>query len=129
MNTDLKRFIVKIIGVSLAIALIGWLVFSLFLPKYYIPILPFMLTFFLSVNLLVHLFQVRQAKKDLAKFTRSNMLVTFFKLVLYSVFAFVYIANDTENALVFVICLMILYIIFTFIEVTELTRITKSKKG
>ncbi|MBT3383725.1 MAG: hypothetical protein HN778_03705 [Prolixibacteraceae bacterium] len=124
----MKRFIVKIIGVSLAITLIGWLVFSLFIPEYYIPILPFLLAFFLLVNIVIHLFQLRQAKKDLAKFTRSNMLLTFFKLVLYSVFAFVYIANDTENALVFVICLMLLYIIFTFIEVTELSRITRGTK-
>mgnify|MGYP004008905571 FL=1 len=124
----MKRFIVKIIGVSLAITLIGWLVFSLFIPEYYIPILPFLLAFFLLVNIVIHLFQLRQAKKDLAKFTRSNMLLTFFKLVLYSVFAFVYIANDTENALVFVICLMLLYIIFTFFEVTELSRITRGTK-
>ena len=128
MNANLKRFIVKILGASLVILIIGWLVFALFLTEYYIPILPFLLVFFIIVNLLVHIFQVRQAKKNLAKFTRSNMLVTFSKLVLYSVFAFIYIAKDTENALVFVICLMILYITFTFIEVSELTRITKSKK-
>ena len=128
MNTNLKRFIVKILGASLVILIIGWLVFALFLTEYYIPVLPFLLAFFIIVNLFVHIFQVRQAKKNLAKFTRNNMLVTFSKLVLYSVFAFIYIAKNPENALVFVICLMFLYIIFTFIEVTELTRITKKTK-
>lgn len=106
-------------------AVIGWLVFSLFLPEYYLPILPFTLLFFLIVTILVHAWQLKVAKKNLAKFARTNMLVTFFKLVIYSVFAVVYIANDRENALVFVICLMIIYVIFSFLEVSELSRLSK----
>ena len=67
------------------------------------------------------------AQKDLAKFTRSNMLLTFLKLIIYSVFAVVYIAVDRNHALVFVICLMILYVVFTFLEVSDLTRISKNQ--
>jgi len=124
---DFKRFIIKILGASTAIALTGWLVFSLFIPEYYLPILPFLLGFFLIVTILVHAYQLKLAKKDIAKFARNNMLLTFFKLVLYSVFAFVYIAKDSDNALVFVICLMVLYLSFTVLEVSELTRIAKRK--
>lgn len=127
MNTNLKRFIVKTTGISVLIALIGWLVFSLFLPRYYLPILPYTLLFFLVVTVLVHAFQLKLLKKDLAKFTRNNMLITFFKLIIYSIFAIVYIAVDSENALVFVICLMLLYLIYSFIEVVELTRISNKK--
>ncbi|MCD6354626.1 MAG: hypothetical protein J7L95_03665, partial [Prolixibacteraceae bacterium] len=76
----------------------------------------------------VHAFQLNLAKKDMAKFTRNNMLVTFFKLVVYSVFAVTYIAFDPGNALVFVICLMLLYIVFTVVEIIELTRISRKKK-
>ncbi len=121
----MKRFFAKILGTSVVMAVIGWLVFSLFLPEYYLPILPFTLLFFLIVTILVHAWQLKVAKKNLAKFARTNMLVTFFKLVIYSVFAVVYIANDRENALVFVICLMIIYVIFSFLEVSELSRLSK----
>ncbi len=124
----MKSFIVKLTGITLAIALIGWLVFSLALPEYYIPILPFLLVFFYLATIGVHAYQLNLAKKDMGKFTRSNMLVTFFKLILYSVVAVVYIAFDKENAIPFVVCLMLLYLIFTFVEVSEITRISKSSK-
>lgn len=127
MNADLKRFIAKTVVLSAVIALIGWLVFSLFIPQYYLPIFPYALVFFLIIAIAVHAYQLRLARTNMAKFTRSNMLVTFFKLVVYSVFAVVYIANDSENALAFVIALFFLYLVFSFVEVSEITRIAKRK--
>ena len=127
MNTNLKRFIAKTTGITALIALVGWLVFSLFLPQYYLPILPYTVLFFLVVTILVHAYQLKQAKKDLAKFNRGNMLITFFKLIIYSIFAVAYIAVHPENALIFVICLMLLYLVYSFIEVVELTRISNKK--
>ncbi|WP_319271754.1 hypothetical protein [uncultured Draconibacterium sp.] len=121
----MKAFIVKLTGITLAIALIGWLVFSLAFPEYYLPVLPFLLLFFYLATMGIHAYQLKMAKKDIGKFTRSNMLVTFFKLVLYSIVAVVYIAIDKENAIPFVVCLMLLYLIYTFFEVTEITKITK----
>ncbi|WP_163322489.1 hypothetical protein [Draconibacterium mangrovi] len=122
----MKAFIVKLTTITIAIAVIGWLVFSLAFPEYYLPVLPFLLLFFYLATMGIYAYQLKMAKKDIGKFTRSNMLITFFKLVLYSVVAVVYIAIDNENAIPFVICLMLLYLIFTFFEVTEITRITKS---
>ncbi|MEZ5104242.1 MAG: hypothetical protein R2757_07090 [Draconibacterium sp.] len=123
----MKQFIFKILTVSIVLALIGWVVFSFFLKEYYLPVLPFMLLFFMIVTISVHAWQLRMAKKDIAKFTRSNMLLTFVKLVIYSVFAVVYIAFESENALVFVICLFGIYLVFSIIEVSDLTRISKKK--
>jgi hypothetical protein len=124
----MKKFIAKILGISAILVLVGWLVFSLFLPEYYLTVLPFTLLFFVTVTILVHAWQLKMAKKDVAKFTRSNMLLTFFKLVIYSVFAIIFIAVDRENALVFVICLMIIYIVFSILEVSELSRISRKQK-
>lgn len=127
MNIDLKRFVAKTVVLSAAIALIGWLAFSLFIPQYYLPVFPYLLIFFLVVAISVHAYQLNLAKKDMAKFTRSTMLVTFFKLVIYSIFTVVYIANDSENALVFVVALFFLYLVFSVVEVSEITRISKRK--
>ncbi len=124
----MKSFISKLTILTIAIAIIGWLVFSLFFPEYYLPVLPYLLVFFYLVTIGIHVYQLRLAKKDIGKFTRSNMLITFFKLIIYSVVAVVYIALDKENAVTFVVCLMVLYLIFTFFEVSELTKITKSDK-
>lgn len=124
---ELKRFIIKLFGVTLGLALLGWVVFSLFLSQYYLPVLPVLLLFFFVVTLFIHAYQLQLAKKDIGKFARSNMLITFFKLILYSVVAVVYISIDSQNAVTFVVCLMLLYLIFTFFEVSESLKISKPK--
>lgn len=122
----MKHFIIKLTVISIALTLIGWLVFSGFLPQFYLPILPFLLLFFYLTTAAIHAYQLNIAKKDIGKFARSNMLITFFKLFLYSAVAVAYIAFDTENAVVFVVCLMLLYLVFTFVEVAEAMKITKN---
>ena len=81
----------------------------------------------LIFTILVHALQLRVAKKDFGSFMRTNMLATMIKLIIYSVFAVVYIVNDRENALTFVICLVIIYTVFSFIEVTELSNLSRKK--
>lgn len=124
----MKSFLIKLTVITLGLALIGGLVFSLFLPEYYLPVLPFLLLFFFVVTISIHAYQLSLAKKDIGKFARSNMLITFFKLVIYSVVAIVYIAVDKENAIPFVICLMLFYLVFTFLEVSESSKLVRSKK-
>ena len=123
----MKRFIVKLTTITLGLALAGWLVFSMFLPQYYLPVLPFLLLFFYAATIGVHAYQVNLSKKDMGKFTRSSMLVSFLKLVLYSTAAIVYIALDKENAIPFVVCLMLFYLVFTFVEVREIAKIARKK--
>jgi Ca2+/Na+ antiporter len=125
----MKNFIIKIALISLALTLTGWMVFSQFIPQYYLPVLPFLLLIFIVVTIAVHAFQMQQAKKDMAKFTRNNMLVTFFKLIFYLTIAVTYIAFDANNAKVFVICFMLLYLIFTVSEVTSLVKETSANKN
>ena len=121
----MKSFITKLTALTLAIALIGWLVFSLFLPEYYLPVFPFLLGFFFVVTLAIHAYQLKIAKKDIGKFARSNMLITFFKLMTYSVLAVIYIALDRENAIQFVAGLMFLYLVYSFFEVKEVSKINR----
>ncbi len=126
MIKDFKRFIAKAVILSAAIALIGWMAFSLFIPKYYLPVFPYTLAFFLTVTVAVHAYRLKLARADMAKFTRNNMLLTFFKLIVYSIFAVAYIANDPENALAFVIALFLLYMVFSFLEVYEISYISRN---
>lgn len=123
----MKQFIIKTTLISAILAVIGGIVFSWFIPQYYLPVFPFLLLFFAITTVLIHAYQLQLAKKDMSKFTRSNMLITFFKLFLYSVVAVVYIVIDTANAKIFVICLMLLYIVFTIFEVTSILKITSKK--
>jgi len=121
----MKSFIIKILVAGAILALLGGLTFGFFIPEFYLPVLPYALLFFMVITIAVHAWQLNLAKKDTAQFARFSMLITFFKLVLYTVFAVVYIANNSENATIFVIALMVLYLVFTFLEVKELMHVTK----
>ncbi len=127
MNSNLKRFIVKITGIAAIIAFFGWLAFNLLIPEYYLPVMPWGLLFFLLMTILAHAFQLNQAAKGVPAFTRSSMVVTFLRLVVYSIVAVIYIALKPHNAVVFVIYLMLLYMLFTFFEVAEMIKIFKRK--
>ena len=122
----MKSFTIKLTKITLTIAVIGWLVFSLAIPEYYLPVLPFLLLFFYLSTMGIHSFLLKMSKKDSGKFTRSSMVVSTLKLLLYSTLAVIYIAVDKENALPFVICLMLLYIVYTIFEVIEITKIARS---
>lgn len=124
----MKSFLAKLTLLTSAIALIGWLTFYLFLPEYYLPVFPFLLAFFFIVTCGIHAWQLKIAKKDIGKFARSNMLITFFKLIAYSILAVVYITLDREHAIQFVIVLMVLYLIYSFFEVLEISKISKNQK-
>lgn len=124
----MKSFIIKISSATLILALAGWLTFSYFIPQFYLPVFPFLLVFFCLITIASHAYQTKLAKKDIEKFTRTTMLLTFFRLVLYSVIAIVYIAVDKENALPFVLGLFILYLVFTFLEVSETAKLTRRLK-
>jgi hypothetical protein len=119
----MKNFIKNITVVSIVLILTGWLIFSQFIPQYYLPVFPFLLVFFVVIAVAIHAYQLQLAKNNMAKFTRSNMIITFLKLFLYSAVAIVYIAVDTKNAKVFVICFVLLYVVFTIFEVFFLLKI------
>lgn len=119
----MKNFIKNITVISIVLILTGWLIFSQFIPQYYLPVFPFLLVFFVVIAVAIHAYQLQLAKNNMAKFTRSNMIITFLKLFLYSAVAIVYIAVDTKNAQVFVICFVLLYIVFTIFEVFSLLKI------
>ncbi len=128
MSRELNKFIIKILAAALILFVFGWIIFTFFVPAKYIDILPWMLLIFLIITLVTFIFQLQVAKKDMARFSRISILVSFLRLVLYSAFAFIYLAKRSENAAVFVVCLVILYLVFTFLEVTELARISKNIK-
>ena len=124
----MKQFILKVLLITIVLAIGGGIIFSLFLPQYYVPVLPFLLLFFAATTILIYAYQLKMAKKNMAKFASSNMLLSFSKLFLYSLVAIIYFILDTENAIVFVICLMLFYLVFTTFEVVSVLKITKENK-
>lgn len=128
MSKELKRFILKIFIAAAVLVALGWLVFSFIVQGQYLPILPWMLVFFAAVTIATHAYQVRLARKSMVLFTRYSMLFPLFRLLVYSAFAMGYLAVNSDNAAVFVVCLVVVYGTFTFIEVTDLARIVRKNR-
>jgi hypothetical protein len=126
--TMMKKYIKNLLFVILIIALISWLLFAKFIPQYYLQVFPFVVLFYAVISILIYAYQLLLASKDMGKFSRSIMLVTFLKLILYSAVAILYMVIDRENAKIFVVYFMFLYIVFTVFEVFSLLRITTSSK-
>ena len=124
----MKKYFQNLLIVVFIIALISWLLFSKFIPQYYLPVFPLLILFFVVVSVSIHAYQLRLAKKDSGKFTRSIMIITFLKLIIYSAVAILYIAIDKGNAKIFVVCFMSLYAVFTVFEVFSLLGITSNHK-
>lgn len=128
MSRELIRFILKILAAAFIMAATGWIVFNFYFPEKYLPILPWMLAFFTVTTILIHGWQLYLAKKKFALFVRSSMIVSLLRLVLYSGFAIFFLITHSENIEVFVVCLVVIYLIYTFLEVSDLSRINRQKK-
>ncbi|MBN1822479.1 MAG: hypothetical protein JXR31_06345 [Prolixibacteraceae bacterium] len=126
MSSEIQKFLVRISLVAIGLIVPGFVVFKWFFPEYYLPVYWIALVFFYIFTLLIHAWQVNTARKDMAKFTRLNMVTAFLKLMVYAAFVVIYLAISTEKAVAFVIIIMIIYIAFTFTEVNSLTRFTRS---
>ncbi len=127
----MKKYIINLIVVIVVLVLLSGVIFTKFIPQYYLSVFPFIILFFVVTSVSIFAYQIKLAKKDIRKFTRSIMVVTFLKLILYSAVAIVYIAIDTKNAKIFVACFMFLYVVFTFFDVLSMLRITanNNKEG
>ncbi|MFW6245875.1 MAG: hypothetical protein ACOC13_00355 [Tangfeifania sp.] len=128
MSRELIRFIIKILVAALLLVAAGWIVFTFYYPEKYLPVLPWMLAFFTVATILIHSWQLYLAKKKFALFVRSSMIVSLLRLVLYSGFAIVFLITHSENIAVFVVCIAVVYLIYTFLEVFDLQKITQQKK-
>ncbi|SHF57232.1 hypothetical protein SAMN05444274_106230 [Mariniphaga anaerophila] len=128
MKKTFPKFFTKAITAAAILAFLGWVAFNFIFTGQYLPVLPWMLIFFLVVTLVSYYSQVRVAQNDPARFPRTTMLVSFLRLVVYSAFAFGYLAKRPEKAAVFVVCLAITYLVFTFIEVSDLSRVSRKSK-
>jgi len=129
MSKNIKQFITKVIITTIVLVLIGAVVFYFFIPEHYVPVLPLLLLFFAVVTTLIHGWQLNLANKNAAKVTHSSMIATMIRLFLYSAIAIAYIATHPDNAVVFVICLMVFYAIYTYIEIVDLTQFLRKRKN
>lgn len=128
IDSRLKNFILKIAIAAVILALAATGIFTFIAPGEYIPVLPWMLLFFMAVTILIHGYQLSLIRKDLGKFTRRSMIISMLRLFIYSFIAIGYLITDSDNVPVFIVSLVIIYMVFTIIEIKAITRTMKGKR-
>jgi len=101
MHHELRKFIINSVILTGIIALTGLLAFTTFLNKYYLPIFPWLLLFFLFMNIIVHSLLVNSSNKKKIKFETAFLLSFFIKFFGYIIFLILYISKHKESSIIF----------------------------
>lgn len=124
----MKSFAIKSLLLAIVVLAFGALLYLTALRAFYISVLPVLLVFFLIVTNLVHLYLLRIAGKSGTKFMARFMAASFIKMFFYLAVAVIWVIFNRESAGIFLMNFLILYVVFTVFEVTELRKVVKQVK-
>jgi phosphatidylglycerophosphate synthase len=114
---------------SILLAILGWVLFAGPLQAYYLSIFPYLLLFFVFITNLFHGLLIRAGKKDMIKFSNKFMMYSGIKLFIYITVILVYIFMNKGDAAPFLLAFLVLYFVFTFMEVVSATRYFKNNSA
>jgi len=124
----MKLFFIKSTVLTIIVLFLGASIYSTVLQSYYIQILPVLLLFFYGATNLVHAWLLKLAGKSGSKFTSQYMAASFIKMFFYLAVAILYVILERENARIFIINFLLLYVIYTLFEVIEFRKVVKQVK-
>ncbi|MDP4281204.1 MAG: hypothetical protein Q8867_03555 [Bacteroidota bacterium] len=126
MKTEFNSFLKKLLIFSGILGIIALILFF-FLPRHFFtPVLPLIFVFFILVTLLSYYLLLRIVHVRFIRFVNYFMLSTFVKLILYIAILVLYIFLNKKDAVPFALSFFILYIFYTFFEISAI--LTYSKK-
>jgi hypothetical protein len=123
----LIKFIKRILIFSAIISAIAVLLFVFIIPRFYLPVFPFLLAFFVISSIGVHAILTNAGKQKITRFSTFYLGSISIKLFLYIIFMTIYIVVDKSTAVPFLIAFLILYFLFTFFETLSLLSDLKNQ--
>lgn len=123
----MKAFFIKSSILTLIIFLLGIILYTTILKPYYLTVLPLTVLFFFAVTNLVHAYLLKIAVKSGSKFTSQYMAVSFIKMFFYLAVAIIFVIPNKEIAKPFLLNFLLLYIVYTFIEVYEFSKLVRQR--
>ena len=127
MSLLMKRFLIRSVLLSLALALIAWILYNQIIPQHVFKPWPVILIFFFITTNLVHFYLLRIAGSNMPRFTARYMVLSTVKLLFYLLVAIVFFMAQRELAKLFLINYLIGYVCFTILEVAEISYVVKLK--
>lgn len=123
----MKAFFIKSSILTLILFLLGTILYTTILKPYYFTLLPLTVLFFFAVTNLVHAYLLKIAVKSGSKFTSQYMAISFIKMFFYLAVAIVFVIFNKEIARPFLLNFLLLYIIYTFVEVFEFSKLVRQR--
>ena len=117
MKKLIRKFILRIIILTLVLAGITGLIFYFLIPKQYFDTLPLLLIIFPIISTIVHIQLLKSSQKSLSRFNIAFMLSFMLKMFVYVGLAATIISLETENRMSFIITVLLFYLIYTVFDI------------
>lgn len=128
MENGFSRFIKGLTTYTLIILGVGLVLFLTVFKSYFLTILPFVLLFYYVSTLVLHKFMLQISQKDISKFSFKFMMLSLIKMFIYIIFGVLYIIFDEENAVIFLVVYLILYVAYAVYEVRSVMSLINESK-
>lgn len=125
MNPGMKSFIIKSTFLTIIVLLLGAIVYSTAFNPFYLSVLPVVLLFYYITTNLVHAYLLKIAGKSGSRFTSQYMATSFIKMFFYLAVAIFYVIINKEDARIFLVNYLLLYVVYTTFEVIEISKVVR----
>ncbi len=126
MSSIARKFILKIIVLTLLVSGIASVLFSSVLQAYQLKAFPYQILLLAFATTVGHLLVVRASKLNTLKFSNAFMISVTLKLFIYILFMLIYLWIDHSQVIIFAVSFLILYLIYTLFEVSEILKFLKN---
>lgn len=128
MEKGFNKFFKGLSIYSAIILAVGAILFLTVLRPFFLLIFPFVLLFYYVSTLIFHQYMLKITQSDVSRFGFLFMILSFIKMAIYIVFGVIYIIFDEENAIVFLIVYLVLYVAYAIFEVRSVMRLINEKQ-
>ena len=126
---SLKKKIILILSVmSLLLVFVSLMISLIFSALHISPAYPYILIFFYLITLLVIVILGKSMQKRIGYFVNSYMIVTFVKLIFFSLVIVAYLFTNKADAIPFVVTFFVYYLFYAIFEVVALRQMSESAK-
>lgn len=129
MGNNFFKFIKGLTLYTLFILGIGSILFLTVFKHYFLIILPFVLLFYYTSTLVLHKFMLQISQNDISRFSFKFMMLSLIKMFIYIIFGVLYIVIDEENAVIFLVVYLILYVAYAIYEVRSVMNMINESKS
>lgn len=121
------KFASSLIQFSAIVYLTGILLFSFPLREYFLPVFYILIFYFMLLTLAGRLVLENINLSNPAGFNARYFLVRWAKVMLHLIFIIIYLLNDRDNILSFVLTFMACYILYSLFDAYTLSIYLKKK--